>query len=448
MQDTGSQPPTQKTPNPIPCNSPETGLPSPGSSSHGGNASLTYLDPHETSDGSIGPIAPGDRSDPRLNLLLNFRHSFWKIRRASTYSALKAAFNCENSLFGADGNGYVSSFSSSFCNVVGSSAFPAPDLASSTSVAAPALAEIESVSGYDLLHNRAISSLAATGLPGARCDSNGLRLPHDDTTPLRLLRFAQCGSDAWVLQSLETPPRFRVVSNRCRDRFCEACQRERRNTVSNNVALTLKDKSLRLLTLTLKSSGDPLRFQLNRLYKSFRLFRSRKGIRSCLFGGLFFLEVTLNDQTRMWHPHLHVIYEGQYLPQKLAANVWLSVTSDSYIVDVRALSSSDSAADYVSKYASKGISQRVWQDPERFVEAIIALSGRRTFSVFGTWRGLGLSATPRDSCDWVYFGRLDDVIILARSGDTACLEILGLLLTRTNLETVDYARSPPTDEAR
>lgn len=258
----------------------------------------------------------------------------------------------------------------------------------------------------------------------------------------RLKRFDDCGSTLWVLKSTADPPAYRLASNKCHDRFCEACQVERRRTVARNLQTGLEGKCLRLLTLTLKASDVPLRDQLARLYASFRRLRHASPVRTMIDGGVYFLELTLNQKTDRWHPHLHVLFEGSYLPQELVKRLWLEITGDSFIVDVRALRDSEAAASYVAKYASKSLDAHVWRSPDRLAEAIVALNGRRAFQTFGGWTSLSLSVQIRDDREWIPVAPLWRILDAADQRDDDATQILRYLRRGTPLPTDDLGADP------
>jgi hypothetical protein len=252
-----------------------------------------------------------------------------------------------------------------------------------------------------------------------------LRVLIDAAVPAaRLDRFTSCGSSAWILESVTRPGEFRLAVNRCRDRWCVPCQTDRRRTVCQNLARELRGRRLRLLTLTLRSTDAPLPDQLARLYRSFRLLRHTADFRRCVSGGLYFLELTLNTETRLWHPHLHILLEGSYLPQPLVKAHWLRITGDSSIVDIRAVRSSDQAASYVAKYAAKSVDARVVNDPPRFLECVRTLTGKRTFNTFGCWTDLRLSRSIADDDVWTPLAPLAHMIERARQGDPHARAIL------------------------
>ncbi len=252
-------------------------------------------------------------------------------------------------------------------------------------------------------------------------------LEGSSASPARLDRFRRCGDKAWVLQSTTEAHRYRLALNRCRDRFCVPCATEHRQVVSRNLREALKGRTLRLMTLTLKSREIPLKDSLGVLEASWRRLRGMMKQQHGLLGGVAFVEISLNPATRLWHPHLHVIFEGQYVPQSWLKQEWLAITGDSFIVDIRQLQDSNQAAGYVAKYASKAISGSVLDDRQRFIEAIDSLTGARMFATFGTWTKLGLSKHPESAAGWQPLRPLYLVIIDARNGCEVSRRILRCL---------------------
>lgn len=199
----------------------------------------------------------------------------------------------------------------------------------------------------------------------------------------------------------------------------------------------MEGHTLRLLTLTLAAQPVPLVDQVQRLYDAFRVFRRRPLVRNRMTGGVYFLEITYNERTDRWHPHLHVVFEGGYLPHEVAKTTWFDVTGDSYIVDIRSLNGASGAATYVAKYATKAVAASVWTIPHLLDEAMRALTGRRCFQVFGDWRHLHLSKPFDDKTIWEPVCTLADLIRRARWGDREARRILCELANRTDLDPLD-----------
>lgn len=266
-----------------------------------------------------------------------------------------------------------------------------------------------------------------------------------DTHPHAVAAFRDCGSVAWVMQHPERPDQLRVATNKCHSRWCQACAGEKRRRatwVLQDHFKTLKGTPLRFLTLTLKSDDQPLGGQVDRLYECFRRFRERKKIHDLIAGGIAFLEVTWSEKIHAWHPHLHVLFTGQFLPQRLAALEWHDVTQDSFIVDVRAVRE-QAALSYVAKYLGKGISSQVFHNPQLLREVLTEMHGRRTCATFGTWRGLKLSEPPKLDCQWNVLGTLHQFLARAAAGEPDAVRVISLLRRPRN-EPIDFpGRDPP-----
>lgn len=262
-------------------------------------------------------------------------------------------------------------------------------------------------------HSRRVKTLRAL----RRCDFSDARTG----------RFEQCGSTAYVLKTLDPDPAYRIASNRCHDRFCVPCATDKARVVAANLLSKLPERPLRFITLTLRSNDLPLQDRLNKLYKDFAKLRGVLRRHRKTTGGIAFLEITRNEGTSQWHPHVHIIAAGDYIPQPWLRDRWLEITGDSFIVDVRLIRDRREAAAYITKYATKTLSAKVWNDHTALCEAINALSGRRTFNVFGDWVGLNLSKPPSDDVQWVYYATLPDLLRLNRSGDLEARRVLSFL---------------------
>jgi hypothetical protein len=230
-------------------------------------------------------------------------------------------------------------------------------------------------------------------------------------------RFNNCGAAAWVMQDKNDPRRLRVQCERCRSRWCEACARERRTLIQMNLAKHLPKARLRFITLTLRSTDADVETQIKRLYSSFRKLRQRKQLKARLKGGIAFFELTFTPERNQFHPHLHIIYQGDYIAKELLSAQWHQVTGDSFIVDIRELPRPDHAIGYVAKYASKAIGSSVWKDTPAFVQVIQALKGVRTLFTFGCWKGFKLLEAPDSDVEWVTIGKLQDLVKRAAEGD-------------------------------
>lgn len=274
-------------------------------------------------------------------------------------------------------------------------------------------------------------------------------------TELSLDHYDNCGSGCCVEKN-ESDGRYRVRGNYCRSRHCEPCNRARAKLISANLKsrLELRPRGrYRFLTLTIRHNSPEngtdqveLRPLIDRLYKAFADLRRSKLWKQSQLGGCFICEIKRTQAG--WHPHLHIISEGDYLPQSKLADEWHRVTGDSSVVDIRKITDETQAAIYVTKYVTKGTSPEVWNNPDLRQEYVIATKGLRTCATYGTWRNFKLTARPKDTDTWTYIAKLDTLIRDARAGNPAALKIiLSLRPPGAHDATPDSLPRPPPKSA-
>lgn len=242
----------------------------------------------------------------------------------------------------------------------------------------------------------------------------------------RIDRFRQCGSHAWVCKTEEEKPRYTVQASHCKDRWCVPCQRQRAKTVEANLEDWIDGRPVRLVTLTLRHTDQPLSQQLDLLYKHFRQLRQRQWWRHKVRGGIAVCEVKRSKDGQHWHPHLHVVCDSKYLDEKRLSDEWKAVTRTSWIVDVRAPRPNYSPARYLTKYLCKPMTFTWRCNNDLLDEALIAFNGRRMLLPFGTWFHAHLTKPP-PHVGIVYVMPLETLLTRAQQGDADASLILKAL---------------------
>ncbi len=217
-------------------------------------------------------------------------------------------------------------------------------------------------------------------------------------------RLTDCRTYSWFVRHIDTGE-VRVATRSCRLRWCPLCARARAAVIRNNTQEWLeKVKAPKFLTLTLKSSDAPLNFQIDALYGAFKKLRRIKSFKNKMRGGIWFFQITQNKQTFLWHPHIHVVMDSDYMPQAWLSHVWAEITHGSTIVDIRTVFSPERTADYVARYAAKP-SNLTDLTPTSGEEIIRSLHGRRLAGTFGTGREIQLSRKKfEDKKKWSKLG--------------------------------------------
>lgn len=258
----------------------------------------------------------------------------------------------------------------------------------------------------------------------------------------RFWRFRDCGTQAVVFKTADDPPRYKVGCTRCHDRFCLPCAQDRARLIVANMKEQIPYETTRFLTLTLKHSDDPLAQQLERLYIGFAHLRRRTFWRGLVTGGIAFLELKLASSDKRWHPHLHVLVRGKYIPQKILSDSWLQITGDSFIVDIRLAKTPTQVYSYLAKYVTKGWGPGVYRNYDRLTEAIIALKGRKLLLAFGNLAHVKLLDPPTKET-WEELGTLHEVIELSRQKVPWAMAAYHHLFARDFTPPVD--RVPPDE---
>jgi len=219
----------------------------------------------------------------------------------------------------------------------------------------------------------------------------------------------------------------RLAVATCGDRFCVPCQASRGHVAASNLLATLGPRPHRLVTLTKRHVHGPLRSQLDTLIAEFRRLRSTGWWKCHVLGGVAFVETTLSRTDGHWHPHLHLICTGNYLPHSELAPLWSQVTKGSNVVDVRLVRDHAEVAGYVLGYVRKPLKSHLLHNEPKLVELIQAYAGRRTVITFGTWHHLKLWKTD-PATGWSYLCTLEEFVAQAEAGDPTRLEQLASLV--------------------
>lgn len=244
----------------------------------------------------------------------------------------------------------------------------------------------------------------------------------------RRYSFQECGGQAmvWVDKSRGLS---KCTCYCCHDRWCEACGRQRRQKLAIAIAQVLPGRRAVHIVLTPKSSDRPLRDQARKLIRDYTKLRRRKWWQARAEGGAWTFELTWNNDTHQWHPHLHTIVHTSWMQLQELSAEWLAVTGDSHRVHISLVHDQASAVREVSKYVGKLVHRSWSQSPALIVCAMKALSGLKLCGTFGTWRGVELApvAKPDPEADWQCWGSLDRLYELAKERDPEALEILAQL---------------------
>ena len=162
-----------------------------------------------------------------------------------------------------------------------------------------------------------------------------------------------------------------------------------------------------LITLTVKNGTD-LSERSAHLIKSLRTLIKRRqdynkkgrGFNEfCkINGAMYSYENTYNEQTKEWHPHVHMFaLLDDWIDQEQLSETWHEITGDSFVVDIRKVKKDkqfgySKAAAEVCKYALKFGDLSV----ENTWEAFKVLKGKRLSGAFGSLYGVKIPENLAD----------------------------------------------------
>lgn len=205
-------------------------------------------------------------------------------------------------------------------------------------------------------------------------------------------RLNDCRRSGWFMRNKETG-QVRISSNSCNVRGCPMCAAAKANRVAHSTAEYLDNQpDAKFMTLTMKHSDTPLREQIDKINRDFRAFRRLKEVSKRCKGGFWFLEIKLGKDD-LWHIHLHCLVVSAWIAQKELSQLWLNVTGESMIVDIRKIKDARTAASYAAKYASKPAALR-YLPTTKAVELLAETQNVRTHGAWGCIQKAKLLAKP------------------------------------------------------
>jgi hypothetical protein len=228
---------------------------------------------------------------------------------------------------------------------------------------------------------------------------------------------------------------FSIHSNGCNLRLCPRCCQRLQRRIFDRVKDLLTPcvaNEWQMITLTLLHSDTPLSDQLDRLRSSFRKLRQRKLWKHAVRYGYAVIEITYNEETRHWHPHLHVLARVNWIDWSHLRDDWYAVTGDSNIIDCQQVRTGRNAALYVAKYVGKMPPDVVSADNGLLEDWYTALQGSRMLIRFGKHPPRQEPLPLSDNADLIRVERLSVMLNKASAGDPFSMRCIDALAEQRN----------------
>ena len=266
----------------------------------------------------------------------------------------------------------------------------------------------------------------------------------DDTKTAR--RLAECCNTVFVIHD-PTGGKTSPWMPRCQCRLCPFCGRGRTAKVAAKVLPLISGlKVARHITLTYRSRQQDLGRQLNDLRAAFTKFRKHPMVASRIRGGVYSIEITRDVETELWHPHLHVLYDGDYFPQKLLSSLWRQHMRGGIITWITKVDDNNAAAWEISKYVNKPPPAAAW--PAAAIRSYAhAVRSTRMLQTFGTLhnRKVDSADTPPDPKPEVKMVNVARIVHLATTAVPLAQDLVTLLWIRWPMLRTYLFSIAPTD---
>ena len=257
-------------------------------------------------------------------------------------------------------------------------------------------------------------------------------------------RMASCADSVHLFIDAELGAVHEYI-HRCKCRLCPLCARSRAIRVGAQVEdLVRAMKAPKHLVLTVKSNTVALREQLQDLRQWFAKLRRTPFWKANVTQGVYTVEVTINEKTGLWHPHIHCVFEGRYLPFKIVQRLWHEVTGGSQIIWIEKVDNVPGMAKELCKYIGKPQDAAHWTD-EQLRTYAKAIQGIRMMQSFGKRKPKAIEDNLPDpvksSADWSI--SLNRVLWLASMNQSSAYKALVLIAELyPHLGRFIYSRMP------
>jgi len=167
-----------------------------------------------------------------------------------------------------------------------------------------------------------------------------------------------------------------------------------------------KNFNLRYIVLAERNSAN-LAEGIRSLYASWDRMRRSVFWKRHVVGCIAVLEITYSVERASWHPHLNVLFEGEYIPFQLLNLKWQKATKDNGRTS-RIQKANEGTVYELIKYTLKvaeyknttegRVLQLLFDDPRVLDEFLSAVYGVRLIRTYGIFRSMGDVESEEEQC--------------------------------------------------
>ena len=151
----------------------------------------------------------------------------------------------------------------------------------------------------------------------------------------------------------------------------------------------------RFLNLTERDNDDPLSVRMDRITAALRKLRHTKAWKRHVKGGVMVWEVTRNVEKGTWHPHVHLIIDGEYWDQAEIHKAWKECLGGDGGVRIEACHDRVRSARYLAKYLAKDTEVAYWP-AETIRDFATGMHRRRLIATFGSMHKLNVDLSDEE----------------------------------------------------
>jgi hypothetical protein len=209
----------------------------------------------------------------------------------------------------------------------------------------------------------------------------------------RRFRHRKCeNGHRWV-----TPSKYQVES--CGVRLCPHCAHSRGVEKAQAIQkFCVGREGLRYAVFAERNSKN-LAKGIKSLYEAWNSLRRSVRWKGKVVGSIAVLEVTYNKKKRTWHPHLNVLFEGEYFPFEELRQCWRNATKgkgQTAFIRAADFSTAYELIKYTLKVAEVKEApvgktyELLLDDPLALDEFLSVIYGIRTIRTYGTFRSMNV----------------------------------------------------------